>query len=41
MASLEFLVSEWMRLDKNEATSLEIQRLWNDGNTTELEQRMR
>jgi hypothetical protein len=41
MASLQSLVAEWLRFDQNETTKLEIQRLWDDGNTTELEQRMR
>ncbi|KAK7023829.1 hypothetical protein R3P38DRAFT_2531749 [Favolaschia claudopus] len=41
MASLESLVSEWLRFDKNPATRLEIQRLWDDGNTVELELRLR
>ncbi|KAJ6547199.1 hypothetical protein B0H19DRAFT_257242 [Mycena capillaripes] len=41
MASLESLVSEWLRLDQNEATRQEIQRMWDEGNTAALEQRMR
>ncbi|KAJ7349354.1 hypothetical protein DFH08DRAFT_865203 [Mycena albidolilacea] len=41
MASLQSLVAEWLRFDQNETTKLEIQRLWDDSNTTELEQRMR
>ncbi|KAJ7043327.1 hypothetical protein C8F04DRAFT_944528 [Mycena alexandri] len=40
-ASLESLVKEWLDHDKNEATHSEIQQLWNDGKTAELEQRMR
>ncbi|KAJ7093102.1 hypothetical protein C8R44DRAFT_815571 [Mycena epipterygia] len=41
MASLESLVKEWLRLDQNEATRQEIQSMWDEGRTTELEQRMR
>ncbi|KAJ6500366.1 hypothetical protein C8R45DRAFT_820604 [Mycena sanguinolenta] len=41
MTSLESLVSEWLRLDQNEATKSEIKHLWDQGNTAELEQRMR
>ncbi|KAF8185026.1 hypothetical protein K438DRAFT_1837279 [Mycena galopus ATCC 62051] len=41
LESLESLVSEWLRLDENEATRLEIQSLRDEGNTTELGQRMR
>ncbi|KAJ7716660.1 hypothetical protein DFH07DRAFT_862010 [Mycena maculata] len=39
--SLKFLVNEWLRLDQNEPTRQEIQRLWDQGKTVELEQRMR
>ena len=47
--SLESLVREWLRLDKfssflepyNESTRADIQALWDDGNTEELEKRMR
>ncbi|KAJ6513795.1 hypothetical protein C8R47DRAFT_962826 [Mycena vitilis] len=41
MTSLESLVSEWLRLDRNKATAEVIQQLWDQGNTSELEQRMR
>ncbi|KAJ6606624.1 hypothetical protein DFH09DRAFT_14666 [Mycena vulgaris] len=41
MTSLESLVNEWLRLDQNESTRQEIQNMWNEGRTTELEQRMR
>ncbi|KAJ7684780.1 hypothetical protein DFH06DRAFT_1355663 [Mycena polygramma] len=41
MTSLESLVSEWLRLDRNKGTAEEIQQLWDQGNTSELEQRMR
>ncbi|KAJ7702443.1 hypothetical protein B0H17DRAFT_1044354 [Mycena rosella] len=41
MISLEALVNEWLHLDQNEATRQEIQHMWNEGKTTELEQRMR
>ncbi|KIM87657.1 hypothetical protein PILCRDRAFT_773278 [Piloderma croceum F 1598] len=47
--SLESLVQEWLRLDKfssflepyNKSTRADIQALWDEGNTEELEKRMR
>lgn len=47
--SLESLVQEWLRLDKvtsflepnNKSTRADIQALWDEGNTEELENRMR
>jgi hypothetical protein len=47
--SLESLVQEWLRLDKvtsflepyNRSTRADIQALWDEGNTEELESRMR
>ncbi|KAJ7632289.1 hypothetical protein FB45DRAFT_912056 [Roridomyces roridus] len=41
MTSLESLVNEWLRLDKNESTRAEIQRLWDQHDTDELESRLR
>ncbi|KAI9056683.1 phosphoglucomutase first 3 domain-containing protein [Trametes sanguinea] len=40
-ASLKELVEQWLRLDPNEETKAEIQQLVEDGNTAELERRMR
>ncbi|KAH7927714.1 hypothetical protein BV22DRAFT_1103519 [Leucogyrophana mollusca] len=39
--SLDDLVSDWLRLDKNESTRTEIEQLRDAGNTAELEKRMR
>jgi len=39
--SLKGLVDAWVLQDKNDATRNEIQRLWRDGYTEELEKRMR
>ncbi|KZT26348.1 Phosphoglucomutase, first 3 domain-containing protein [Neolentinus lepideus HHB14362 ss-1] len=39
--SIEVLVKEWLRLDKNEATSKEIQVLWEEGRIDELDCRLR
>ncbi|KAJ7582492.1 hypothetical protein C8J56DRAFT_791746 [Mycena floridula] len=41
MESLENLVQEWLRLDRNPATRAEIEELWTQGETVELEKRMR
>ncbi|KAJ6618234.1 hypothetical protein B0H10DRAFT_2164164 [Mycena sp. CBHHK59/15] len=41
MASLRSLVNEWLRLDQNETSRHEIQRLWDERKTNELEERMR
>ncbi|KAK0210455.1 hypothetical protein DFS33DRAFT_1252201 [Desarmillaria ectypa] len=38
---MDRLVKEWLRMDKNEATRSEIQKLWETGNEEELEKRMR
>lgn len=38
---MDDLVKEWLRMDKNEATRNEIQKLWEIGNNEELERRMR
>ncbi|KII88880.1 hypothetical protein PLICRDRAFT_159795 [Plicaturopsis crispa FD-325 SS-3] len=40
-ASLQDLVEEWLRLDKNEHTRNEIEGLWKQGNNEELERRLR
>ncbi|KIJ69608.1 hypothetical protein HYDPIDRAFT_80976 [Hydnomerulius pinastri MD-312] len=39
--SLEHLVKEWLRLDPNEKTKKEVQTLWDEQKTDELEKRMR
>ncbi|KAF8436904.1 hypothetical protein L210DRAFT_3688468 [Boletus edulis BED1] len=39
--SLEHLVREWLRLDPNEKTRREVERLWDTQNIDELEKRMR
>ncbi|KZP29895.1 hypothetical protein FIBSPDRAFT_726687 [Athelia psychrophila] len=39
--SLESLVNDWLRLDKNETSRAEIQALWDAQDTDELEKRMR
>ncbi|KAK4994215.1 hypothetical protein LTR66_005708 [Elasticomyces elasticus] len=41
MTSIHDLVEEWLRLDEDESTRAEIQQLWNDSNTEELERRLR
>ncbi|KAK4991849.1 hypothetical protein LTR50_001468 [Elasticomyces elasticus] len=41
MTSIHDLVEEWLRLDQDESTRAEIQQLWNEGNTEELERRLR
>ncbi|KAK0441176.1 uncharacterized protein EV420DRAFT_1730510 [Desarmillaria tabescens] len=38
---MDHLVKEWLRMDKNETTRNEIQKLWDTGNEAELEKRMR
>ncbi|PBK96517.1 hypothetical protein ARMGADRAFT_699497 [Armillaria gallica] len=38
---MDDLVKEWLRMDKNEVTRNEIQKLWETGNKEELEGRMR
>ncbi|KZT11445.1 uncharacterized protein LAESUDRAFT_720677 [Laetiporus sulphureus 93-53] len=41
MSSLEALVQEWLRLDRNEETHREIEKLYAAGETAELEKRLR
>ncbi|OBZ75866.1 hypothetical protein A0H81_04587 [Grifola frondosa] len=41
MSSLDALVDEWLRLDRNESTRTEILKLLDAGETVELEKRMR
>ncbi|KAG5735532.1 Phosphoglucomutase-2 [Termitomyces sp. T112] len=41
MSSLKDLVDEWLRLDQNETTRTQVQSLWQAGNISELERRMR
>ncbi|EMD38678.1 hypothetical protein CERSUDRAFT_113859 [Gelatoporia subvermispora B] len=41
MASLGDLVNEWLRLDRNQETRVEVESLQANGNTEELERRMR
>lgn len=41
MTELKALVDEWIRIDRNDITRLEILALYNDGNTLELEKRLR
>ncbi|CAG8619221.1 19353_t:CDS:10 [Cetraspora pellucida] len=41
MVSIDFLVKEWLRLDKNPVTRLEIDKLYAEGNVEELEKRLR
>lgn len=41
MGSLQNLVKEWLRLDPNPVTKGEIRKLWDEGDTSELEKRMR
>ncbi|CAG8512396.1 5364_t:CDS:10 [Funneliformis mosseae] len=41
MASIDSLVKEWLRLDKNPTTRLEIEKLYADQNVEELEKRLR
>lgn len=41
MESLRPLVEEWLLLDQNAETRQEIQKLWSEGDTIELEKRMR
>ncbi|KAH9842866.1 uncharacterized protein C8Q71DRAFT_877343 [Rhodofomes roseus] len=38
---LKDIVQEWLRLDKNQDTRNEIERLWNAGDSVELERRLR
>ncbi|KAF9459335.1 hypothetical protein BDZ94DRAFT_1268397 [Collybia nuda] len=41
MVPLEVLVKDWLAMDQNNETKNEIQTLWSNGNTEELEMRMR
>ncbi|CAI2166348.1 14746_t:CDS:10 [Funneliformis geosporum] len=41
MTSIDSLVKEWLRLDKNPTTRLEIEKLYADQNVEELEKRLR
>ncbi|CAG8780288.1 33764_t:CDS:10, partial [Racocetra persica] len=41
MASIDSLVKEWLRLDKNPVTRLEITKLYSDGNVEKLEECLR
>ncbi|KAG7086720.1 hypothetical protein E1B28_002654 [Marasmius oreades] len=41
MAALKALVDDWMKMDRNEKTRQEIQRLWDSGQEDELERRLR
>ncbi|CAG8756877.1 28294_t:CDS:2 [Dentiscutata erythropus] len=41
METIKSLVEEWLRLDKNPITRLEIEKLYAEGNVEELEKRLR
>ncbi|KAJ8078391.1 hypothetical protein PM082_012673 [Marasmius tenuissimus] len=41
MTTLKTLLDSWMEMDRNEQTRAELQRLWDDGDTDELEKRLR
>ncbi|KAK1217510.1 hypothetical protein PQX77_019861 [Marasmius sp. AFHP31] len=41
MAALKTLLDGWLEMDRNEQTRAELQRLWDNGDTDELEKRLR